>query len=158
MISSIGPISLKYWVFHSLYNVGRNGSIGIDRFKNTKKGTYSGLNLMPGLLLVYKSNTKPTELLRHVLLRRSLNFCPCTTWFLDLDDLFRIDRAWLNKDPNDSVLQANACLAQLVWCWTHKPVIIPGIRLSPTGGNFFLVVLKSFDATIREQYWYFCIA
>ena len=26
----------------------------------------------------------------HVLLRRSLNFCSCTTWFLDLNDLVRI--------------------------------------------------------------------
>ena len=68
---------------------------------------------------------------------RSLNFCPCTTWFLDLDDLVRINRASLHKDSKVSVLQPNACLAQLVWCWTLKQVIIPCIRLSPTGGNFF---------------------
>ena len=61
-----------------------------------------------GLLLVYQSNTKSTEPLRHLLLRRSLNFCPCTTWFLDFDHLVGINRAWLYKDPKVSVLQANA--------------------------------------------------
>ena len=29
--------------------------------------------------------------------RRSLNFCSCTTWFLNLGDLVRINRAWLYK-------------------------------------------------------------
>ena len=41
---------------------------------------------------------------------RSLNFCSCTTWSLDLDDLVRIDRAWLYKELKVSVLQANAKL------------------------------------------------
>ena len=37
-----------------------------------------------------KSNTLLSELILHVLLRGSLNFYSCTTWFLDLDDLVRI--------------------------------------------------------------------
>ena len=45
-----------------------------------------------------------SELVRHVLLGRSLNFCSCTTWFLDLDDLVRINRAWIYKEPKVSVM------------------------------------------------------
>ena len=38
-------------VFHSLYKVGRNGNIGIDRFKNTKNMfPIVGLDPMPGLM------------------------------------------------------------------------------------------------------------
>ena len=48
-----------------------------------------------------------STLIWHLLLRRSLNFCSCTTWFLDFDDSVRINRAWLYKDPKVSVLQAN---------------------------------------------------
>ena len=57
-----------------------------------------------------KSNTVSFELIWHVLLRGSLNFCSCTTWFLDLDDLVRINRASQHKEP--AVLQANTNLAQ----------------------------------------------
>ena len=32
--------------------------------------------------------------------------------------------------------------------WTPKPVIICSIRSSPTGGNFFVVVVKSFEYKI----------
>ena len=32
--------------------------------------------------------------------------------------------------------------------WTPKPVIICSIRSSPTGGNFFLAVVKSFEYKI----------
>ena len=39
-------------------------------------------------------------------------------------------------------------MAQLIWYWTHKTVIIPGIRSNPTGGSFSFVVLKSFYASI----------
>ena len=54
-----------------------------------------------------KSNTILSTLTWHVLLRRSLNFCSCTTWCLDSDDLRRINRPWLYKEPKVSVLQAN---------------------------------------------------
>ena len=47
----------------------------------------------------------------------TLNFCSCTTWFLDLDDLVEINKAWLYKEPNISVLQANV---QKEECWTCK--------------------------------------
>ena len=40
----------------------------------------------------------------------SLKFCSCTTWYLDLDHLRRINRAWLYKEPKVSVLQANVKL------------------------------------------------
>ena len=40
-----------------------------------------------------KSNTLLLELIWHVLLRRYLNFCSCTTWFLDLDDLVKINKS-----------------------------------------------------------------
>ena len=68
-----------------------------------------------------------------------LKFCSCTTWFLDLDNLVRINRAWLYKDLKVSHLQANDNLAQLVRHWTLKPVIdlISYIRSSLTGGNLF---------------------
>ena len=73
--------------------------------------------------------------------RGSLNFCSCTNWFLDLDDLVRINRAWLYKDLKVLDLQVNVSLAQLVRHWTFKLVIISCIRSSPTGGNFFLLLL-----------------
>ena len=57
-----------------------------------------------------------------------------------------INRAWLYKDLKVSDSQANASLAQLVRHWTPEPVIISCIRSSPTGGNFCLAVVKSFDA------------
>ena len=60
-----------------------------------------------------KSNSLLSELVRHVLLR-SLNFYSCTTWFLDFDDLVRINKVWLYKEPKVSVLQVNAKLVQKV--------------------------------------------
>ena len=65
--------------------------------------------------LVAKSNTTLTW---HLLLRKFLKFCSCTTWNLDLndlrginrDDLRGINRAWLYKEPKVSVLQANVQL------------------------------------------------
>ena len=59
----------------------------------------------------YKSSMPPPTLTGQLLLRRSLNFCSCKTWFLDLDDLIRINRAWLYKDPKGLDLKA---IAQLV--------------------------------------------
>ena len=57
-----------------------------------------------------KSNTLLSTLHWHVLLRRSLNFCSSTTWYLDLDGIRGINRAWPYKDPKVSVLQANVKL------------------------------------------------
>ena len=54
----------------------------------------------------------------------------------------KIHRANLYKDLNVSDLQTNASLAQLVKPWTLKQVIISCIRLSPTGDNFFLLLLN----------------
>ena len=45
-----------------------------------------------------------SELMQHVLLRGSLNFCSCITLFLDLDDLVEINRVWLYREPKVSVL------------------------------------------------------
>ena len=59
-----------------------------------------------------KSNSLLSELERPVLLMRSLNFCSCTTWFLDLDDLVRINRHDHIRSAKVSVLQANAKLVQ----------------------------------------------
>ena len=50
--------------------------------------------------------------------RRSLNFCSCTDWCLDSGDSVIINRAWLYKEPKDSVLQANVNLVQKGECWT----------------------------------------
>ena len=59
-----------------------------------------------------KSITLLSELTWHVLLRGSLNLCSCTTWFMDLDDLVRINRAWIYNEFKVSVLKANAMLGQ----------------------------------------------
>ena len=74
-----------------------------------------------------------SELVRHVLLRRSLNFCSCTT--LDLDDLVRINRARLFQEPQVSVLQANAKLVQKGECWTRSQIVMRGQGSIPIGGN-----------------------
>ena len=93
-------------------------------------------------------NKATNELKWHLLFRESLNFCSCTTWFLDLHDLVRINGKWLYKDLKVSDLQANATLAQLVRHWTLKPVIISCIRWRPTGGNFFLLLLNPLMAIL----------
>ena len=69
-----------------------------------------GIESWPLMTSDSKSNILLSTVTCHVLLRRSLNFCSCTTWFLDLDDLVGINRAWLYKEPKVSVLQANAKL------------------------------------------------
>ena len=43
---------------------------------------------------------------------------------------------------------AHASLAHMVRRWTPKPAIISCIRSSPTGGNFFSAVVKSFEYKI----------
>ena len=53
------------------------------------------------------------EPLRQLLLGRSLNFCSCTTWFLDFGD-----SAWLYKDLKVLALQAIASVAHQGACWT----------------------------------------
>ena len=52
-----------------------------------------------------------------MLLRRSSNFCSCTTWYLDLDDLRGINRVCLYKESEVSALQANTQLARKWECW-----------------------------------------
>ena len=58
------------------------------------------------------------EPLRQLLLGRSLNFCSCTTRFLDFADSVRINRAWLYKDLKVLALQAIASVAHQGACWT----------------------------------------
>ena len=73
----------------------------------------------------------------------SLNVCSCTTWFLDLDDLVRISRAWLHKEPKVLVLQPNAKLVQKreCWNWNHRSrdSILTGSNIVLL--EFFYVVL-----------------
>ena len=59
------------------------------------------VGIEPAPLITYdsRSDTILSTLTCHVLFGRSLNFCSCTTWFLDLDDPVRINRAWLYKEP-----------------------------------------------------------
>ena len=70
----------------------------------------------------------------YVLLRGSLNFCSCTTWFLDLNDSVGINRAWLQKEPKVSVLHVNPHLAQKGECLTWNQRLIRGL-----GGNILLL-------------------
>ena len=102
-------------VFHKLYENANLASEALLR-ENKKCGDkmLPLVEIEPRPLITSdsKSNTLLSELVRHVLLRGSLNFCSCTTWFLDLDDLVRINRIWLYKEPKVSVLQANAMLVQ----------------------------------------------
>ena len=54
------------------------------------------------------SKAQPSELTWHVLVRGSLNWHQIMHNFFHLDDLARINRAWLHKDLKVSVLQAMA--------------------------------------------------
>ena len=67
----------------------------------------------------------------------SLNVCYCTTWFLDLDYLVGINRAWLYKERKSSILQANAKLAKKRECWTWNQRLIRGLGSIPTGVTFY---------------------
>ena len=75
-----------------------------------------------------KSNTLLSELVRHVLLRRSINFCSCATWCL-----VGFNRAWLYKQPKISVLQGNAKLVQNGECWIWNQRLWEAQVLFPLG-------------------------
>ena len=101
--------------FSQTHNIGNNANIGIRGFTMWKKSRYKMLppvGIEPGPLITSdsKSNTILSTLIWHVLLRKSLNFCSCTTLYLDFHDLREINRAWLYKEPKVSVLQANVKL------------------------------------------------
>ena len=102
--------------FSQIDKIGNNDNIGIRGFTMWKissgKMLPPSVGIEPGPLITSdsKSNTILSTLTWHVLLRRSLNFYSSTTWCLDLDDLRRINRAWLYKEPKVSVLQANVKL------------------------------------------------
>ena len=55
-------------------------------------------------------------------------------WFLDLEDLVKVNRALLYKDLKVLVLQANGELAQMGACMAG---MCPGFN--PTGGNILLL-------------------
>ena len=73
------------------------------------------------------------EPLRQLVFGRSLNFCSCTTWFLDFDDSVRINRAWLYKDLKVLALQAIASVAHQGACWTWN---LRAWALFPLGVTF----------------------
>ena len=102
-------------VFHKLH---QNVNIAFSSLLSDKMLPLVGIEPGPLKTSDSKSNSLPTEITRPVLLIRSLTFCSCTTWCLDLDDLARINRAWLYKEPKVSVLQANAKWVQKGECWT----------------------------------------
>ena len=88
--------------FLQTHNIGNSANIGIRGFttwkqKNQVTKCYLQWRLNPDLWLTSdsKSNTLLSQLIWHVLLKRSLNFCLCITWFLDLVDLVGVNRAWL---------------------------------------------------------------
>ena len=97
--------------------------------------------------LIAKSSTILFELIWHVLLRRSSNFSSCTTWFLDLDDLVRINGAWLYKELKVSVLQANVKLVQKgkywTWLWEAWLLFPLGIKFCHLTFFGFHVILTS---------------
>ena len=125
-------------VHYKLDGIGNNANNGIRGFIMSKQ-KFPGSKCYPQWVLNLwtsdsKSNTLLSELIWHVLLRRSLNFCLCTTWFLDLNDLVRINREWLYKQPKVSVLQANAKLVQKGECWNQRS---RGLIL--TGEYYFVI-------------------
>ena len=65
--------------------------------KKIQRKMFLQVGIEPGPLITSdaKSNTLLSGLTWHVLVRRSLNFCSCTTWFLDITDSVRINRVWL---------------------------------------------------------------
>ena len=118
-------------VFHKLDEIGNNAKIGICGL-TIDVITLNSSNKNVTLKWVLnpwtsdsKSNTLLCELIWHVLLRRSLNFCSCTTWFLDL---VRIDRTWLYKETKVSVLQAiYAKLVRKGERWRFRGSILTGV-------------------------------
>ena len=103
-------------VFHKLDEIGNNANIGIRGFTAWNKIQWQNVTASGNRTQVShkapdsKSTILLTTLTWHVLFRRSLTFGSCTTWYLELDDLRRINRAWLYKEPKVSVLQANVKL------------------------------------------------
>ena len=95
-----------------------------------------------------KSNILCSVLTWHVLLRRSLNLCSCTTWCLDLDDLGRINRAWLYKGPKVLVLQANAKLVQSVGLGIRGPGVQYPLGVAFCYWNFLFLINKASDANM----------
>ena len=78
-----------------------------------------GIEPRPLITSDSKSSTLLSTLTCYVLLRRSLNFCSCITWFLDFDDSVKINRAWLYEEPkvstNVNLVQKGEC-----WTWDHR--------------------------------------
>ena len=68
-----------------MYRADRNGNIGMKGFNNSKRFPPVGLGLMQEII-----SGLGVQCLTG---RESLNFCSCTTWFLDLVDLGRIHKA-----------------------------------------------------------------
>ena len=122
--------------------------------KNPVTKCYPQWVLNPGLWWTSdsKSNTLLSGLTWHVLPGRSLTFCSCTTWFLDLNDSVRINRAWQYKGPKVSVLQATVNLVQKGECWTWNQ----RFRCSTLiGGNIFHWLLCFHAVNSLCQYWQF---
>ena len=69
-----------------------------------------------GLLLVYESNNQTNWATEAFATREIFKLLPMHHFIFGLWS-FRINRAWLYKDPKVSVLQANASVAQLVWLY-----------------------------------------
>ena len=95
---------------HKLDENGNNANIGIRGFTTWKKSSDKilpavGIEPWPLITSDSKSNTILSALTWHVLLRRSLNLCLCTTWYFNFDDLRGINRARLYKEPKVSVLE-----------------------------------------------------
>ena len=86
----------------------------------------------------------------HLLLGRSLNFCSCTTWFLDFDDSVRINRAWLYKDPKVLALQAIASVAQegAWWTWNLRAWTLFPLGVIFCYWTFWFSCSKDKNATI----------
>ena len=89
LLSSLTFAPLLRVFFYKLDEIGNSENIGIREFIKSKKSN----KMYPQWVLTSdsKTNTLLSELIWHVLLKRSLNFCACTTSFLDLDDLIEHD-------------------------------------------------------------------
>ena len=82
--------SLVICVFHKLDEIGNNANIGIrgvTRWNKIQWQNVSPVGIEPLIASDSKSNTLLSTLTWNMLLRRSLNFCSCTTWCLESDDL-----------------------------------------------------------------------
>ena len=126
--SSFSQLSNSASMNSGFSHTHRNDNIGIFVFTVWKQKKipvtkcYPQVGIEPRPLIAYdsKPNTLLSTLTWHVLLRRSLNFCSWTTWYLDLDDLRGINRAWLYMETKVSVLQANVKLVEFL-CLCDKP-------------------------------------